>query len=105
MITNATYAGSSNTIVFIEPNNTNISADDPLVLEWVSAGNTINLYEEPLEFVLDRKTIEINEYANALIEDAYANPIQGTTTDSETHRNFMSVRRNNKANKLAGELT
>ena len=68
MITNATYVGASNTMVFIEPDNKNVKADNPELVEWVNAGNTINPYVEPMGDNKEVKYAEIYAYADSLIE-------------------------------------
>jgi len=69
MITNATYAGSSLTVVFIEPDNKNVSAYDPELLEWVSSGNTIDPYIELMGDNKEVKYDEIYTYADNLIAE------------------------------------
>ena len=60
---------------------------------------------EKLDTAKDIKNKEIRIYADTLITDAYSNPQNGVTTDPTDHRNIMSVRRNNKSDKLAGEIS
>lgn len=68
MIINATYAGSNNTRVYIEPDNKTVSVRNPELLEWVAAGNTINLYTEQMGDNKEVKTSEIYNYADSLIQ-------------------------------------
>jgi len=50
------------------------------------------------------KNNEIRVHADYLIREAYSNPREGIVSDPDDHRNIMSVRRNNKSDKLAGEI-
>jgi len=59
---------------------------------------------ELLQKQKDFKYIEVNNYADVLIEDAYSNPVQDIISDPIEHRNIISVRRNNKSDKIAGEI-
>lgn len=104
MITNATYAGSSNTIVYIEPDNINVSLSHQGLVDWIGTGGIINPYEEDIELTKESKVVSANSYAIGLIHNAYSNPIEGVEVDATIQRNVMSLRRNNKANKLAGEI-
>lgn len=59
-----------------------------------------------LESALTTKESEIDIYANLLIDNAFSNPtIDQTDINPRVQRNIMSVRRNDKSDKLAGEIT
>ena len=50
------------------------------------------------------KYAEADAYAQGLIDDAYANPVQGVTVDNVLHERIVNSRRKDKADKLAGEI-
>ena len=103
MITNATYAGSSNTLVYIEPDNINVLVANEAVIEWVNAGNTVNPYIEPMGDNKVAKYAEIYAYADSLIEAQEATffPQGGNTARNKERLTREQNRRNNK--KIKGD--
>ena len=59
---------------------------------------------EALSASQHEKTLEIDIYAYELIDNAYSNPMQDVTVNPIIYKNDMALRRNDKADKLAGEI-
>ena len=93
----------------------NVETDLPHMVQtsdWLLANDNLIDYKtaaeieaEDLLIAQTAKKIEINNHADALIENAYSNPTQTTTADPIIHRRDVEFRRNDKADKLAGEIS
>ena len=59
---------------------------------------------ELLQMAKKKRYLDVKVYAQNLIDSAYANPTQGVTADPQIHKEKMNIRRNQKADKLAGEI-
>ena len=104
MITNATYGGSLNNLVFIEPDNEFVLPEDKRVIEWINEGNIINPYQISISDVIKNKEREIYLYAESQINFAYSNPIQSISIPPDVQRKKMLIRRNQKTDKILGNI-
>ena len=62
------------------------------------------MLDASLEVAKTEKYAEADIYAQNLIDDAYANPVQGSSVDGVQYEKLVNSRRKDKADKLAGEI-
>ena len=81
---------------------------DSLMQDFIDGGGVIEDYDPYFGWTLDRavevKKNESDDYAQALIDDANANPQVGVVIDSSANKRRTESRRKDKADKQAGEI-
>ena len=87
------------------PSHTHYDKD---VEEFLDGGGVIAPYDPyygwTLEYAYSVKKNEADAYAQNLIDEAFANPQIGITTDPDAHKRRTGSRRKDKADKQAGEI-
>ena len=118
MITNVQFSTPDNLNVLItfdsgdpvrQPYNEHNYRYSGEIAAWEQSGNTIAPYYLYLGWSIGdaywEKGKEITQYANALIEDANANPTQGSMGgDALLNKKQLNRRRADRADKLAGDI-
>ena len=107
------YINAEHSSIAVEPENWSMRYPSDtwhtaIIDEWIAEGNTIQDYDPyyamTVEQAYQSKEIEINAYALLLIYNAYSEPVQGITANSEKYKTKVQRRRTDRADKLAGEI-